>query len=56
VRRHLLHLVAAAVVLEQETLLHYPLHCLELQKMEMLDRVARAVHLLHQLVLVLTDR
>jgi hypothetical protein len=45
-----------AVVLEQETLLPCQRHCSEFQKMEMLDRVARVVHLLHQLVLVLTDR
>jgi hypothetical protein len=36
--------VVEAVVLEQETLLHYPLHCLELQKMELLARAARVAH------------
>jgi hypothetical protein len=41
VRRHLQHLVVVAVVLAQEVLLPYPLHCLELQKMAMLERVER---------------
>jgi hypothetical protein len=45
VRRHRQHLVVAAAVVEQEILLLLPLHCSELQKMEILDRVARVAHL-----------
>jgi hypothetical protein len=36
--------VVEVVVLEQETLLLYPLHCLELRKMELLGLVARVAH------------
>jgi hypothetical protein len=41
VQQHRLHLVVAVVVLEQEILLLYPLHCLELRKMELLVLVGR---------------
>jgi hypothetical protein len=44
VRRHRQHLVVAAAVLEQGILLLYPLHCLELLKMELLERVERVAH------------
>jgi hypothetical protein len=36
-----LHLVVVVAVVDQEILLPYPLHCLELQKMELLVLVGR---------------
>jgi hypothetical protein len=44
VRQHLLHLVVAVAVLAQEISLLYPLHCLELRKMELLGLVERVAH------------
>jgi hypothetical protein len=41
VRLHRQHLVVVVVALEQEILLLYPLHCLELQKMELLVLVGQ---------------